>query len=109
MEITDSTFETEVLEKSKEKLVVVDFWAPWCGPCQILKPILEKLEQSYKGKFILAKMNVDENQKKPAEYGVMSIPAVKFFKNSEIRDEFLGVMPEEQIKKVIDENLDGGD
>ncbi len=109
MEITDSNFDQEVIEKSKEKLVVVDFWAPWCSPCLMLKPILESLENSYKGQFILAKMNVEENQEKPAEYGIMSIPAVKFFKNGEIVDEFVGLMPEEQIKKVIDENLDGVD
>jgi len=106
MEITDSNFEKEVIEKSNQKLVIVDFWAPWCGPCQMLKPILEKLEEQYKGKFILAKMNVDENQEKPAEYGIMSIPAVKFFKNSEIVDEFIGAMPEERIRQIIDENLE---
>ncbi len=109
MEINDSNFQKEVIEKSKEKLVVVDFWAPWCSPCQMIKPILESLETAYKGQFTLTKMNVDENQEKPAEFGIMSIPSVKFFKNGEIVDEFLGVMPEEQIKKIIDENLDSGD
>ncbi len=106
MEINDSNFEQEVLEKSKNKLVIVDFWAPWCSPCLMLKPVLDKIEESYKGKFILVKMNVDENQEKPAEYGVMSIPNVKFFKNTEVIDEFIGIMPEEKIRQIIDENLD---
>lgn len=105
VEITDNTFEKEVIEKSNDKIVIVDFWAPWCGPCLMLKPILEKIEKEYEGKAVIAKLNVQKNQKYAEEYSIMSIPAVKMFKNGEVIDEFIGVQPESAIKKWIDSNL----
>lgn len=106
IEVNDDNFEEKVINQSEKTPVVVDFWASWCGPCQMLKPVLEKIAKEYKGKFILAKMNVEENQQVPEEYGIMSIPAVKFFKNGEVVDEFIGAMPESQIKDWLDNNLD---
>ncbi len=105
VDVTDANFEQEVIEKSKQVPVVVDFWADWCAPCQMLGPILEKLSEKYEGKFVLVKVDVNQNQNKPAEYGVMSIPAVKLFKNGEIADEFVGALPESKVIEWLDKNL----
>jgi len=105
MDVTDATFEKEVLEKSKTTPVMVDFWASWCGPCTMLKPVIEKVAEEYGDKLVLAKVNVEENQKYAGQFGVMSIPAVKIFKNGEVADEFVGAQPEDSIKSFIDKNL----
>ncbi len=105
MDITDNEFQEKVITASNNKLVVVDFWAPWCMPCQMLKPVLEKIEQEYEGKFILAKLNVQENQTIAAQYGVQGIPSVKFFKQGKIVDEFTGALPESAVKQKIDKNI----
>jgi len=107
MDVTADNFEKLVLEKSKETPIVVDFWAEWCMPCKRLTPILEKLEQEYGGKFILAKINIqdEENKELPGKYGVMSIPAIKMFKKGKIADEFTGALPESSVKEWLDKNL----
>jgi len=105
IEVTDESFQKEVIEKSKKIPVLVDFWAAWCGPCRMLTPILEDLSKEYKGKFILAKLDVEENQRKAGEYGVMSIPSVKLFKKGQIVDEFIGAIPKDKVKIFIDKNL----
>ena len=106
-EVNDNDFQEKVIEKSKEIPVVVDFWATWCMPCLMLGPVLEKLAEEYKGKFILAKVNVDVARETAMKYGIMSIPSVKMFKNGEIVDEFIGALPEGRVKEWLEKNLGG--
>jgi putative thioredoxin len=102
LEVTADTFEQEVLEASKEAPVIVDFWAPWCGPCRALGPILEKLAAEYAGRFRLAKVNSDDNQDLARELNVRSIPDVRVFRDGQQVDQFTGVLPERQVRTFID-------
>ena len=91
-------FQKEVLDKSHEKPVVVDFWAPWCGPCRVLGPTLEKLAKQNKGKWRLVKINSDRQPDLARRYGVRGIPAVKLFVDGAVVDEFVGALPEHEVK-----------
>lgn len=104
-DINDSDFEKDVIEASKEKAVVVDFWASWCGPCQMLKPILEAVAKDYADKMTLVKLNVEENQAYASKFGVMSIPAVKMFKDGKVVSEFVGAQPDDKIRAWLDKEL----
>lgn len=100
---TDSNFQSDVLQ-SKEP-VVVDFWAPWCGPCRIVSPVIEELAKDYEGKVKVGKLNVDDNPNTAGAYGVMSIPSVLFFKDGKPVKTMVGAQPKENYKKTVDEVL----
>ncbi len=96
------TFMKDVIEESKKRPVLVDFWAPWCGPCKTLTPVLEKVVRAAKGKVKLVKMNIDEHPAIPGQLGVQSIPTVFAFVNGQPVDGFIGALPEGQVQAFVD-------
>ena len=103
--VTVANFEAEVIEASQHTPVLVDFWAPWCGPCKVIGPLLEKLEVDYAGRFKLVKIDSDEEQQLAAAFGIRSIPTCVLLMNGQPVDGFMGAMPEGQIKACLDKHL----
>ena len=99
IDITDSTFEAEVL--GSDVPVIVDFWAPWCGPCRMVGPIIEALSAEYTGKAAFGKMNVDENQVVPSNFGIMSIPTIIIFNHGKEVERLVGAYPKAHIEAMI--------
>ena len=102
IDVTDATFQTEVIDRSQEVAVVVDLWAPWCGPCKTLGPIIEKVIDETGGKVVLAKVNVDENPGISQAFKAQSIPAVYALRDGEVVDGFVGAYPEHAVKEFVD-------
>ena len=102
---TAETFDSLVLDASRERPVVVDFWADWCAPCRSLMPVLAGLADRYNGKFHLVKVNSDSQQELAQRYGVRSLPTVKIFRDGEVVDEFMGALPEPAVREYIDRHV----
>jgi thioredoxin 1 len=100
--LTDSNFAGEV---AKYPIMVVDFWAPWCGPCRMVSPIIEQLSREYSGRVAFGKVNVDENQRIAASFGIQSIPTLMMFKGSKAVDVIIGAMPKAQIEMKLKQQL----
>ena len=103
VEFTDANFESEVLKADQP--VLVDFWAPWCGPCKMLTPTIEQLAEDYDGKVRVGKMNTDENPQTASGHSISAIPTVMLFKGGEVVDRFVGVTPKDKFAASIDSHL----
>ena len=103
LEITDSSFKELVLDSDKP--VLVDFWAVWCGPCQMLAPVIDELSQDFEGKAVVGKVDVDNNQEVSVQYGIRNIPTLLIFKNGEVVDKIVGVNPKSIIAEKLSAHL----
>ena len=104
--VSDQTFEENVLRRSDDVPVLVDFWADWCNPCKMLMPILDRLASEYAGKFVLAKVDTDQERELASAYGIRSLPTVKVFRHGKPVDEFMGALPEASIREIIERHVD---
>jgi putative thioredoxin len=105
IDVTDATFQTEVVERSMQSVVIVDLWATWCGPCKTLSPIIEKVVDETKGKAVLVKVDVDQNPAISQAFRVQSIPAVYALKDGQIVDGFMGALPEHEVRQFVERLL----
>jgi len=98
-EVSDATFDAEVLQSSTP--VLIDFWAPWCGPCRAIAPIVDELATEYAGKLKVVKMNVDDNQQTPSRYGVRGIPNLILFKDGKVHEQIVGAVPKSRLAQAV--------
>ena len=103
LELTDGNFKENVLDS--DKVVLVDFWATWCGPCRMIAPIVEELHTELEGKAVIGKVNVDENSEASANYGVRNIPTILIFKNGEVVDKLVGAVPKSEILSKLESHM----
>jgi len=103
LEFTDGNFQTEVL--SGDQPVLVDFWAPWCGPCKMMTPTIEELATDYAGKVRIGKLNTDDNPNTASEHGISAIPTLMLFKNGELVERLTGVVPKDQLASTLDKHI----
>ncbi|GGE94943.1 thioredoxin [Chishuiella changwenlii] len=99
VEVTDASFASDIIESGKPAMV--DFWAVWCGPCRMVGPVVEELATEYQGKAVIGKVDVDTNQEIAAKYGIRNIPTILFFKDGEVVDKVVGVVPKEQLVEKL--------
>jgi len=100
LHVTDSNFESEVLKSDKP--VLIDFWAPWCGPCKAIAPSIDELATEYEGKVKVVKINVDDNPQTPARYGVRGIPNLLIIKGRQVKEQIVGAVPKAHLKRAVD-------
>jgi thioredoxin 1 len=103
--VTDSTFQTEVIDASKTQPVMVDFWAEWCRPCLMLAPTVSEIAQAYTGKVKVVKLNVDENTSSAGKFNIRGIPTLLIFKGGQVAEQVVGAVPREQIEKALQRHL----
>jgi thioredoxin 1 len=103
VEVSDGSFDKEVLQSAEP--VLIDFWAPWCGPCKAIGPVVEDLSKEYSGRLKVVKMNVDDNPQTPSKYGVRGIPNLIIFKGGQVQDQIVGAVPKAHLVKAIERML----
>jgi len=103
--VTDTSFQSEVIEASNAQPVMVDFWADWCRPCHMLAPTVAEIANEYAGKLKVVKLNVDENVNSAGRYNIRGIPTLLIFKGGQVADQIVGAVPKEQISKIVDRHL----
>jgi len=103
--VTDSSFESDVIQASQTQPVMVDFWAEWCRPCHMLAPTVAEIAQDYAGRLKVVKLNVDENVNSAGRFNIRGIPTLLIFKGGQVAEQIVGAVPKEQISKIVDRHL----